>query len=158
MSTLVPMALGSVLLRIHEARTTNPSLNNPLAVTALGLTTTGAVIGPSMGAWCLGGTCARRSILPLGLRVAGTGEVLWALWWTQRRTDRDEALGVASILAGTFLSLPGFIMLGLGMAWSFRDTPRIRCGSAADAPTLAITPTAPAAYGSGSGLALRLTL
>jgi hypothetical protein len=157
LSTLVPMALGSMLLRVHEARGPDASLRDPLGAAALALATTGAVIGPSMGEWCLGGDCARRSWLPLGVRIAGVGEVAWAVQWARRRADRDETLGAAPILVGSFLALPGFIALVLGIGWSFRNAPRLRCSAGADASTLSVAPAA-SADGSGSGLALRLTL
>jgi hypothetical protein len=151
------MALGSMLLRIRFAQSDDPSLGDPLALTALGLAGTGAVIGPSMGAWCLGGDCARGSLLPLGLRVAGVGGIAGAWWWLDREIDRAEAFGgIALAVISPLVLLPGALALIAGIGWSFRNTPRVRCGSTAGAPTLSIAPLA--SVDGGSGLALRLTL
>lgn len=157
LSTLVPVALGSVLLRIRSAQSDDPSLGDPLALTALGLAGTGAVIGPSMGAWCLGGDCARGSLLPLGLRVAGVGGIAGAWWWLDREIDRTDGLGGIGLIAiAPLVLLPGAVALMTGVGWSFRRAPRVRCGSGAYAPTLSVAPLA--SIDGGSGLALRLTL
>jgi hypothetical protein len=155
--TLVPMALGSVLLRIRSAQSDDPSLGDPLALTALGLAGTGAIIGPSMGMWCLGGDCARRSWLPLGLRVAGVGGIAGAWWWLDREIDQADGLGGVGLIAiAPLVLLPGALALVAGIGWSFRSTPRARCGSMVGGPTLSIAPSTP--IDGGSGLALRLTL
>ncbi len=155
--TLVPMALGSVLLRTHLSRSNDASLGAPLAVTSLGLTGAGAVVGPAMGTWCLEGDCARRSWLPLGLRVGGVGGIAGAWWWLDREIDRADGLGGLGLIAIAPLALlPGSLALLASIGWSFRTTPRIRCGSAADAPALEVAPVA--SPDGGSGLALRLRL
>ena len=158
LSTLVPMALGSVLLRVHLSRASNPSLSDPLAVTGLGLAGVGAVVGPSMGAWCLGDDCARRSWLPFGVRVAGVGGIAGAWWGIRREIDQAEAVeGIALAVLSPLVLLPGAMTLLAGIGWGLRRTPRVRCGAGTDAPTLSVRPTA-SIDGSGSGFALRFTL
>ena len=157
LSTLVPMALGSVLLRIHLSRSNDASLGDPLAVTGLSLSGAGAIVGPAMGTWCLKSDCAGRSWLPLGLRVAGVGGIAGAWWWIKREIDRADGLGGIGLIAvAPLVLLPGALALTAGIGWSFRTTPRIRCSSTADAPTLEVAPAA--APDGGSGLALRLRL
>ena len=158
LSTLVPMALGSVLLRVHLSRASDPSLSDPLAATGLGLASVGAVVGPSMGAWCLGGDCARQSWLPFGVRVAGVGGMAGAWWIIRRELDQAEAFeGIALAVLSPLVLLPGAMTLLAGIGWGLRRTPRLRCGTGADAPTLSVWPAA-SINGGGSGLALRLTL
>jgi hypothetical protein len=152
------MALGSVLLRVHLSRVGDPSLGDPMVVTGLGLAGVGAVIGPSMGAWCLGGDCARQSWLPFGVRVAGVGGIAGAWWAIRREIDQAGAFeGIALAVLSPLVLLPGTMALLAGIGWGLRRTPRVRCGAGADAPTLSVRPAA-SIDGSGSGLALRLTL
>jgi len=158
LSTLVPMALGSVLLRVHLNRASDPSLSDPLAVTGLGLAGVGAVVGPSMGAWCLGGDCARQSWLPFGVRVAGVGGIAGAWWRIRREIDQAEAFeGIALAVLSPLALLPGIMTLLAGIGWGLRRTPRVRCSAEAGGPTLSVRPAA-SVDGNGSGLALRLTL
>lgn len=157
LSTLVPVALGSGLLRVHLARADDPSLGDPLAVTALSLTGMGAIMGPSMGAWCLSTVCARRSLLPLGVRLAGAGGIAGAWWWIDREIDRADGLGGIGLIAiAPLVLLPGAAALMAGIGWSFRNAPRLRCGSTGNAPTLEVAPTVSPRAGSGLALQLRL--
>lgn len=158
LTTLVPIALGSVLLRVHLAHTNDPSLTDPPAMTGLGLAGVGAVVGPSVGAWCLGGDCARQSWLPFGVRVAGVGGIAGAWWAIQREIDQAGPFeGIVLAVLSPLTLLPGTLALLAGIGWGLRRTPRLRCGAGADAPTLSIAPAA-SVDGSGSGFALRLTL
>jgi len=152
------MALGSVLLRAHLARTDNPSLTDPPVMTGLGLAGMGAVMGPSVGAWCLGGDCARQSWLPFGMRVVGVGGIAGAWWAIRREIDQAGAFeGIAVAVLSPLALVPGTMILLAGIGWGLRRTPRLRCGAGTDAPTLSVRPVA-SIDRSGSGLALRLTL
>lgn len=155
LSTLVPLTLSLGLSRIHRAYSSSSSFSDPLTIIALGLAGAGLVVGPSMGEWCLGRACARRSLFPLGLRVAGVAQIAWAFQWAQRRADQDLASLTLPLLL-PLLMAPGLVMLGVGVGWSFRHTPRVRCGSSTNAPTLAVLPAA--SRDGSSGLALRLRL
>ena len=158
LSTLVPMAIGSVLLRAHLAHTDNPSLTDPPVMTGLGLAGMGAVMGPSVGAWCLGGDCARQSWLPFGMRVVGVGGIAGAWWAIRREIDQAGAFeGIAVAVLSPLALVPGTMILLAGIGWGLRRTPRLRCGAGTDAPTLSVRPVA-SIDRSGSGLALRLTL
>ena len=158
LSTLVPTALGSVLLRIHLSRSNDASLGDPLAVTGLGSAGAGAIVGPAMGTWCLGGGCARQSWLPFGVRVAGVGGIAGAWWAIRREIDQAGAFeGIVLAVLSPLALVPGTMTLLAGIGWGLRRTSRLRCGAGADAPTLSIAPAA-SVNGSGSGLALRLAL
>lgn len=158
LSTLIPLTLSAGLARIHRARRPNrSSLDEPLAITALSLAGAGLIIGPSVGEWCLGRACARRSLVPIGVRLAGVAGIVWAVERTRRQADDAGLAGLSLILQAPLRAAPGLLVLGAGMTWSFRNAPRVRCGSASDAPTLSVAPATPV-DGSGSGLALRLTL
>lgn len=156
LSTLVPLAVGGVLLRVHRAASSDASLGDPLAITGLGLIGTGLVIGPSVGEWCLGGDCARRSWLPMGVRAAGAAEIAGAMVWLDRKIDQSEGLGGISLIALTpLLVLPGVVLIALGGRWSFQHAARVRCGTGDGSAHLSVTP-AVTPHLDGGGLSVRL--
>lgn len=158
LSTFVPIALGRILSEIDEAYTDDSSMRDPLSVMSLGLFGVGAITGPSMGEWCLGGDCARRSLFPLSLRVAGAAEMVWAFRWGVRKSNETPGqtdLTLIPVVAA--LMLPGMVLLSTGMAWSLHNAPRVLCASNRSTATssLRVAPTTLSDVG-GMGWALQV--
>lgn len=152
LSTYIPTLVGSYL----------PSLADSERLTIVGLSVMGAgvLVGPSMGQWCLGGRYARESILPTLVRAAGEGEVIWVMVWGSRQIENARGLGggLGAMLAASFLTLPGILVVGLGVAWSINRTPPLACDSDERSTTsVSVGPVVdPQTGGRGLGLSIRL--
>ncbi len=142
-------------MRIGRART-DAALTDPLSITGLSLIGAGVVVGPSVGEWCLGGDCARRSVLPLGLRAAGAAEIVGAMIWLDRQIDESEGLGGLSLIALVpMLVAPGAALIALGGRWSFRHAARVPCGTGDGSAHLSVRPAMHPTL-DGGGLSVRL--
>ncbi len=75
--TFVPLYAGAALAQI-----THPRAGSLTGVTSIGLVSFGAVLGPSLGLFCLGDTAsAREGAISLAVRVGGAGLAAYERTW-----------------------------------------------------------------------------
>ena len=150
LSTVIPLAVGSVLLR---TRPRDRTLNG------VGLATigTGLLVGPSMGQWCLGGRYARKSVLPTLLRGAGMGGTVLIWEWAERALDGAGLGGfILTLPVGLGLFFTSYVVLG-AMGWSMQETPRIPCDTNEGTAAVSVAPVIQAQVGNvGVSLSIRL--
>lgn len=150
LSTVVPITVGGVLLRI---RPRDRTLNGvELATVGAGL-----LAGPSMGQWCLGGRYARKSVLPTLLRGAGVGGTVLIWRWLEGTMD-DAGLGAITLVipAGLGLFFAGSAVIGAA-SLSFQRTPRVSCEPPEGTAAVSVAPAVgPRGRSVGVGLSVRL--
>lgn len=147
LSTFVPTLVGTSLPELGPT-------NDRLQIAGLATAGVGLLVGPSMGAWCLGNPHVRGDIPPTLLRVAGAGGIAGALVWGGRLIDGADGLGglVGAILKAGLITIPGFVAVTVGALWSLQKTPRLACDPNERDASVSVTPTVES---SSVGLSIR---
>lgn len=149
LSTVIPVAVGGTLLRLHPHDRTTNTLG--LAVGGVGL-----LVGPAMGQWCLGDPHTRTGLLYTAARasgMAGIGGIFWALQSGDASAESADLLKlpVFALAAAVGIGLAAGLVVGFTLR-AIDESPRRRCDAEHD-KRVAVSPTADAPTG-GSGVRL----